>query len=84
MAPERVAREYIVAIGLTLPPESPGTKTYTESETESLLDGFEAVTLQVFSPGDLLLNQPSPRYRAPDHRLGLEASSARIGRKVWP
>ncbi len=50
--------------------ESPGTKTYTESEAESLLDGFEAVTMrQVFSPGDLLLNQPSPRYRAPIYRL---------------
>jgi ubiquinone/menaquinone biosynthesis C-methylase UbiE len=50
--------------------ESPGTKTYTQAEARSLLDGFEDITMQqVFSPGDLLLNQPSARYQAPIYRL---------------
>jgi ubiquinone/menaquinone biosynthesis C-methylase UbiE len=50
--------------------ESPGTKTYTQPEANALLDGFEAITMrQVFSPGDLLLNQPSTRYQKPIYRL---------------
>jgi ubiquinone/menaquinone biosynthesis C-methylase UbiE len=45
--------------------ESPGTKTYTQGEARSLMTGFEAVSMrQVFSPGDLLLNQPSARYQS--------------------
>jgi len=50
--------------------ESPGTKTYSRDEAKCLLAGFESVTMkQVFSPGDLLLNQPSSRYRASIYRL---------------
>ena len=50
--------------------ESPGTKTYTKAQAGSLLAGFESVRLkQVFSPGDLLLIQPSSRYQAPIYRL---------------
>jgi len=49
--------------------ESPGTKTYTQEEARGLLAGFEDVSLkQVFSPGDLLLNQPSSRFQSPLYR----------------
>ncbi|MFZ0479750.1 MAG: class I SAM-dependent methyltransferase [Terriglobales bacterium] len=44
--------------------ESPGTKTFTAHEARRLIEGFEEIELrQEFSPGDLLLNQPSPRFR---------------------
>ena len=50
--------------------ESPGTKTYTQNEAKELMAAFENVTLrQVFSPGDLLLNRPSARFRSPFYRL---------------
>jgi SAM-dependent methyltransferase len=50
--------------------ESPGTKTYTEAETSSLMEGFEnLVVKQVFSPGDLLLHRPSDRFQSPLYRL---------------
>jgi ubiquinone/menaquinone biosynthesis C-methylase UbiE len=50
--------------------ESPGTKTFTQAEAKSLMGSFENVTMrQVFSPGDLLLNQPSARFRSPLYRL---------------
>jgi ubiquinone/menaquinone biosynthesis C-methylase UbiE len=50
--------------------ESPGTKTYTQAEVRSLMSAFENVTLrQVFSPGDLLLHEPSQRFRSPFYRL---------------
>lgn len=50
--------------------ESPGTKSYTKAEANSLLAGFKDILMkQVFSPGDLLLTQPSSRYRAPIYRL---------------
>lgn len=49
--------------------ESPGTKTYTMAEATSLFPAFENIKLkQVFSPGDLLLIQPSSRYQAPFYR----------------
>lgn len=45
--------------------ESPGTKTYTQDEVRSLMRSFEDIRLrQVFSPGDLLLNQPSARFQS--------------------
>ena len=35
-----------------------------------MMTGFEEITLkQVFSPGDLLLNQPSARFQSPLYRL---------------
>jgi SAM-dependent methyltransferase len=43
--------------------ESPGTKTYTAAEVRTLMSDFEDLTVeQVFSPGDLLLHQPSSRF----------------------
>ena len=45
--------------------ESPGTKTYTREEALRLLDGFRDVEMRlVFSPGDLLLHQPSPKFQS--------------------
>jgi SAM-dependent methyltransferase len=45
--------------------ESPGTKTYSRSEAASLMDRFQDVRMRlVFSPGDLLLHQPSARYQS--------------------
>jgi hypothetical protein len=61
--------------------ESPGTKTYTEGEVRSMMmaTGFEdLVMLQVFSPGDLLLNRPSARFLIPIP-AGMAALSARLG-----
>jgi hypothetical protein len=50
--------------------ESPGTKTYTRSEALQLLDGFRDVEMRVvFSPGDLLLHQPSARFQSGFYRL---------------
>jgi len=50
--------------------ESPGTKTYTRTEALTLLPGFRNVEMRLeFSPGDLLLHQPSPRFQAEFYRL---------------
>jgi ubiquinone/menaquinone biosynthesis C-methylase UbiE len=50
--------------------ESPGTKSYTREEALQLMEGFSDVkTRLVFSPGDLLLHQPSLRYQAGFYRL---------------
>jgi ubiquinone/menaquinone biosynthesis C-methylase UbiE len=50
--------------------ESPGTKSYTRDEARSLLQGFEQVEFrQAFSPGDLLLNQPSARFQGLAYRI---------------
>jgi SAM-dependent methyltransferase len=50
--------------------ESPGTKTYTRQEALQLLDGFRDVKIRVeFSPGDLLLHQPSARFQSGFYRL---------------
>jgi SAM-dependent methyltransferase len=50
--------------------ESPGTKTYTNEEAQQLMGGFRDVKMRLaFSPGDLLLNQPSARFRSPFYRL---------------
>jgi ubiquinone/menaquinone biosynthesis C-methylase UbiE len=44
--------------------ESPGTKSYTREEARAMLQGFEQIEFrQAFSPGDLLLNQPSARFQ---------------------
>ncbi len=49
--------------------ESPGTKTYTRAEAHALMSEFSNVSVrQVFSPGDLLLNQPSARFRSAIYR----------------
>jgi ubiquinone/menaquinone biosynthesis C-methylase UbiE len=50
--------------------ESPGTKSYTFAEASGLLAGFEGIQMrQVFSPGDLLLNEPSQKFRRLFYRL---------------
>src|ERR1700722_13773937 len=50
--------------------ESPGTKTYTCDEALSLLNGFEDVRIKLaFSPGDLLLHQPSARFESALYRI---------------
>jgi ubiquinone/menaquinone biosynthesis C-methylase UbiE len=50
--------------------ESPGTKSFTQAEALSLMEGFEEVqTRQVFSPGDLLLHRPSARFQSSLFRL---------------
>ena len=50
--------------------ESPGTKTYTRAEALALMNGFENVKMElVFSPGDLLLHQPSARFQSGFYRL---------------
>jgi ubiquinone/menaquinone biosynthesis C-methylase UbiE len=50
--------------------ESPGTKSYTREKARGMLQGFEQIELrQVFSPGDLLLNDPSPRFQSWFYRM---------------
>ena len=50
--------------------ESPGTKTFTRNEASMLMRDFKNVSIdQVFSPGDLLLHQPSHKFRGPQYRL---------------
>jgi SAM-dependent methyltransferase len=50
--------------------ESPGTKTYTRDEAVQLFHGFHDVETQlVFSPGDLLLHQPSAKFQSWFYRL---------------
>jgi hypothetical protein len=50
--------------------ESPGTKTYTRDEAAQLLAGFRDVeTRLVFSPGDLLLHQPSAKFQSGFYRV---------------
>jgi SAM-dependent methyltransferase len=50
--------------------ESPGTKTYTQPEALWLMNGFCDVGMRVvFSPGDLLLHQPSARFQSAFYRL---------------
>jgi ubiquinone/menaquinone biosynthesis C-methylase UbiE len=50
--------------------ESPGTKTFTATEVRAMMRKFAEVRIeQVFSPGDLLLSKPSPRFQGPAYRL---------------
>ncbi len=50
--------------------ESPGTKSYTQGEARTMLQGFEQIELQLaFSPGDLLLNEPSARFQGWAYRI---------------
>ena len=62
--------------------ESPGTKTYTHTEVRALLKDFEDLRLrQVFSPGDLLLNQPSARFQSWFYRLAWKLFPRGLARK---
>lgn len=50
--------------------ESPGTKTYTQAEALALMSGFENINMSLaFSPGDLLLHQPSVRFQSGFYRV---------------
>jgi ubiquinone/menaquinone biosynthesis C-methylase UbiE len=50
--------------------ESPGTKTYTQGEARALMSRFRDVAMRItFSPGDLLLHQPSARFQSAFYRL---------------
>ncbi len=50
--------------------ESPGTKSYTHEQAQAMLQGFEQIELrQAFSPGDLLLNEPSARFQGLAYRM---------------
>jgi SAM-dependent methyltransferase len=50
--------------------ESPGTNSYTIDESRALLEGFEQIKFrQEFSPGDLLLNEPSSRFQGSLYRM---------------
>jgi ubiquinone/menaquinone biosynthesis C-methylase UbiE len=50
--------------------ESPGTKTFTRVEVAAMMAEFADVTMrQVFSPGDLLLSQPSARFQSAFYRM---------------
>ena len=50
--------------------ESPGTNSYTQAEALRLLEGFEEIHVrQEFSPGDLLLHEPSERFQGAFYRL---------------
>jgi ubiquinone/menaquinone biosynthesis C-methylase UbiE len=50
--------------------ESPGTKSYTQEEARAMLQGFDLVNFrQEFSPGDLLVNEPSARFRGWMYRI---------------
>jgi ubiquinone/menaquinone biosynthesis C-methylase UbiE len=63
--------------------ESPGTKTYTRSEAASLMHRFHDVQMQlVFSPGDLLLHQPSARFQSRFYRMVWRIYPRRLLRMV--
>ncbi len=50
--------------------ESPGTKSFTRGEVRNMLQGFQDIQMrQVFSPGDLLLHEPSRRFQAWTYRV---------------
>lgn len=50
--------------------ESPETKSYTRDEARAMLQGFEEIEFrQEFSPGDLLLNEPSARFKGLAYRI---------------
>ncbi len=63
--------------------ESPATKTYTRGEALDLMQGFRDIKLQlVFSPGDLLLHQPSIRFQAMAYRWLWRVYPRRLVRKL--
>jgi SAM-dependent methyltransferase len=65
--------------------ESPGTKTYTRDEALTLLDGFKDVNMKLaFSPGDLLLHQPSARFQSAFYRTIWKLFPRALVRKFGP
>jgi ubiquinone/menaquinone biosynthesis C-methylase UbiE len=62
--------------------ESPGTKTFTQAEVRSMMDGFEDIQIQqVFSPGDLLVHWPSPRFQSRFYRTAWKLYPRALARK---
>jgi ubiquinone/menaquinone biosynthesis C-methylase UbiE len=66
--------------------ESPGTKTFTAAEVRTMMADFADVRIeQEFSPGDLLLHEPSSRFQGPIYgmlwRLFPRALVRRLGRR---
>lgn len=50
--------------------ESPGTKSYTRKEALEMMEGFQDIEMNLaFSPGDLLLHQPSERFQSGFYRM---------------
>lgn len=50
--------------------ESPGTKAFTRAEVQEMFTEFRDVRMrQVFSPGDLLMHEPSARFRRLPYRI---------------
>ena len=64
--------------------ESPGTKTYTKAEALALFDGFTDVDMRlVFSPGDLLLHQPSARFQSGFYKVVWKFFPRWLVRRIW-
>lgn len=62
--------------------ESPGTKTYTRQEARQLFHDFSDIKVRlVFSPGDLLLHQPSARYESAFYRAVWKSFPRNLVRK---
>jgi len=62
--------------------ESPGTKTFTQAEVRSTMIGFDDIQMQqVFSPGDLLLHQPSTRFQSLSYRMAWRFFPRALARK---
>jgi ubiquinone/menaquinone biosynthesis C-methylase UbiE len=63
--------------------ESPRTQTFTRNETLELMRNFENISIdQVFSPGDLLLHEPSLRFSGGAYRLLWKIFPRALVRKV--
>lgn len=63
--------------------ESPGTKTFTKAEASRMMARFADVQIeQEFSPGDLLLSEPSSRFRGYPYRLVWKLFPRGLVRKV--
>ena len=63
--------------------ESPGTKTFTREEVLALFRDFENVSMgQAFSPGDLLLHEPSSRFSGNAYRLLWKIFPRTVARRI--
>ena len=63
--------------------ESPGTNSYSDAAARGLMQGFEQVEFrQEFSPGDLLLNEPSRRFQGAGYRLMWKIYPRRLARTL--
>jgi ubiquinone/menaquinone biosynthesis C-methylase UbiE len=59
--------------------ESPGTKTFTRNDVLALMARFEEISIrQVFSPGDLLMHNPSAKFQSFPYRVAWKIFPRRI------